>query len=54
LGVVSLGLRGVSWKQIVVDIKAAYKRWWHKEWQGTVIEFLTLLYILLRYICGGQ
>jgi hypothetical protein len=39
LGDISLGLRGVSWKQVIRDIKAAGKRWRHRGWQGRVIHF---------------
>jgi hypothetical protein len=32
-------LEGVSWKQVVRDIKAAGKRWRHRGWKGRVIQF---------------
>jgi hypothetical protein len=39
LGGVNLGLEGVSWKQVVGDIKVAGKRWRLRGWKGRVTQF---------------
>jgi hypothetical protein len=38
LGVVSLGMGGVSWKQVLRDIKATGKGWRCRGWKGRVTQ----------------